>query len=93
MALGPLAHDLEHAAAWFPGRWSTAAGRQEAEARTLLVRVPQPAAMGVALMTGVPEDGWVEHRRPSSLPRREDTDAAKRNPPFTAVSETTWNDS
>ena len=45
-----LTHQVQVAAARIRARRPTAAGRQKAEARTLLERVPQPAAVGIATL-------------------------------------------
>jgi hypothetical protein len=45
-----LAHDREDARARLVLGRPTAAGRQESESRTLLVRMPKPAPVGIALV-------------------------------------------
>jgi hypothetical protein len=45
---GALTNDAELAAQPPSLKWSPAAGGEEAEARTFLVRVPKPASVGVA---------------------------------------------
>lgn len=69
--------------------WGTAsAGRQEAEPRPVLVRVPLPAAMRVADVVAAERED-LRHWTPSSLPRGEDRFEPGRV--FTAVSITTGN--
>ena len=86
--LRALAHRREVVAWRHLARRPSTTGCEEAEPRSFLVRMPQPAAVRIS---GVPvaNEDLIRHRTPSSLPRGEDRFDVSHV--FIGVSETTGN--
>jgi hypothetical protein len=85
------AADLAHRVGRTPRRRSAPARGQEPEPGALLVRMPEPTAVRLALVIARTEDSGIGHRRSSPLPSGEDTNDSMFDRLFIDVPETTGN--